>query len=70
MGELRKPLLLKKTATEEDKNVYQVTLKVQNEAYRAANQVGIRTLEAKFMALFVTCGSTRQMSVKLHAESD
>lgn len=67
IGDLRKPTALADNAAAEENTLYEVSLKTWDKADRAASQVIVKTLEAKVMALLVTCESAREMWIKLHA---
>lgn len=67
IGEISKPEPLTTGASEAQRATYSSALKAWDKADRAASQVFVRTLEAKVMALLVSCDSARDMWVKLHA---
>ena len=66
-GEIQKPAPLMANAAADAQAAYQVNLKAWDKADRAASQIIVKTLEAKVMALLVTCESAREIWLKLHS---
>ncbi|KMQ87259.1 integrase core domain protein [Lasius niger] len=66
IGEIAKPIPLPENATSQQQNQYRENLKAWDKADRAANQIIVKTLDTKVMALLVSCETARDMWLKLH----
>ena len=67
VGDITKPTALAADASVAEKGEFKVSWNTWDKADRAASQIIVKTVEARVMALLVTCESARDMWVKLHS---